>query len=484
MSKKLFQTPPSVESQELSPPSLPALEPIRPDDELTDSDYAGLENFVAGYCSVGRVYDSVAAESLIFVDQKNHVLYNEYVAMISHKLGVKPPASRTVSTEDFETRSIVAVNSQIALEGWMGDMWRKIKGFFVRIYEKVKAFFKRYFTRLGRAKGGLQNIIDVLKETDKDLKKAYLDNYTGSVLDKFRGTKALNVEYVKQVTDNVVNLNKTIATVNKSASELANKHLVSPGFIANIKNMKELAKSSAVSKKDVEGNKPGLLKAVVDKDARAERKDAKETSANLDQIGKEASKTAVKDERKVQTSASLDAGSEEANAEQAKREFGIFSSKVHESLSKFVNKPLIAGKTFTKVGVSEALELEIDMATSDEKPDSITLGDKTQLNATVKNCLDMIVSMEKDIKEYGKINDTIMSKLSAVDSIVTEIDKEDPEKFGKYKKLINEQVRARLQLMQKFFSDYNKIGKNVFDIGIETCEAVTAYGVLSLKHFG
>lgn len=484
MSKKLFQTALSVESQQLPPPSLPALEPIRPDDELTDSEYAGLENFVAGYCSVGRVYDSVATESLIFVDQKNHVLYNEYVAMISHKLGVKPPASRTVSTEDFETRSIVAVNSQIALEGWMGDMWKKIKGFFVRIYEKIKAFFKRYFTRLGRAKGGLQNIIDVLKETDKDLKKAYLENYTGSVLDKFRGTKALNVEYVKQVTDNVVNLNKTIGTINKSASELTNKHLVPPGFIANIKNMRELAKSASASKPEVDQNKPSALKAIVDKRVRSEREEATETSANLSQTAKDSTKKADDDERKINVAGSLDAGSEDANAEQAKREFGIFSSKVQESISKFVNKSLIAGKTFTKVGVSETLELEIDMATSDEKPEAITLGDKTQLRTVTKNCLDMIVTMEKDINEYGKINDTIMSKLSAIDSIVAEIDKEDPEKFGKYKKLINEQVRTRLQLMQKFFSNYNKIGKNVFDIGIETCEAVTAYGVLSLKHFG
>lgn len=482
MAKKLFQSPVSVESQQLPPPSLPALDAN--ETTLEESDFTSLENFVQGYCSVGRVYDSVATESLLFIDSKNHVLYNEYVAAISHKLGVKPPKSRVVSTEDFETRSVVAVNSQIALEGWMGDMWKKIKGFFSRIYEKIKAFFKRYFTRLGRAKGGLENIIGVLKETDKSLKTPLLENYTGSVLEKFKGTKALNASYVKQVTENVVNLNATIGEINKAATDLANKHLVPSGFITNIKKMKDLAKNASAAQKDVDENKPGVLKSIVNKDARAERSEAGKTSETLSQTAKDASKKAEEGERKVAAAGAGEVGSEEGNAEVASREFGVFSNKVHETLSKFINKPLIAGKTFTKVEVAESLELEIDMATNDDKPESVTLGDKTQLSNIAKSCLDMITAMEKDIQEYGKINDTIMSKLSSIDGIIAEIDKEDPEKFGKYKKLINEQVRTRLQLMQKFFSNYNKLGKNIFDIGIETCEAVTAYSVLSLKHFG
>ena len=492
MAKKLFTiTDTALESMRLPPPPVPLLE-TTPNNTPIEGDYKSLESFVDGYCSVGKVYDSVASESLLFIDTKNHVLYNEYVTLISHKLGVTPPKARVISTEDFTLKAQISLNSEIALEGWLGDMWKKIKGFFSRIYEKIKEFFKRYFTRLGRAKGGLENVIEVLKETEKNLKTPTIDNYTGSVMDKFKGTNTLNMAYVKQIVDNVISLNGTISSVNKDASTLATKHLVPDGFITNIKNMKDVAKNTLASKVDVDENSPDRVEAGKSKigikrdkgEAARRRADMQETSKTLEQTSKEAQKEAEDGDRKIDVASAHEVGSEEGNAQQASKEFGEFSKAVHEKLSKFVNKPLIAGKTFTKVEIKETLELEIDMATNDEKPETITLGDKSQLSTAAKSCLEMIKTMEKDAQEYGKINDLIMTKLNSIDAIMAEIDKIDPEKLGKYKKLINEQVRTRLKLMQKFFSDYNKIGKNIFDVGIETCEAVTAYSVLSLKYFG
>ena len=40
---------------------------------------------------------------------------------------------------------------------------------------------------------------------------------------------------------------------------------------------------------------------------------------------------------------------------------------------------------------------------------------------------------------FGKVNDAINKNLMAIDKLVADIDKVDPEKYGAYKKLINEQ---------------------------------------------
>lgn len=491
MAKKLFSKPSvALESGRV----YPTREVYVDDTTDLDDDHAALENCVDGYMSVGRVYDSVAAESLSFVDSKNHVLYNEYMKTLSDKLGVMCPVIKTVSTEDFNTRSVIAINSEIALEGWMGDMWKKIKGFFTRIYEKVKGFFKRYFTRLGRAKGGLENILATLKSTDKDLKTAILDKYTGSVLDKFKGTNDLNSAYVHTVVNNVVAATASMSSVNKAANFMATAGIAPAGFIDSIKNLKERASQATASKADVDKATPGIGKAAISKlpivgdkgKTAADRKEMKETSGTLAETAKDSKKEADDGEARVALAGTDDKGSDEANAAAGADHFKRFSESVVGELKKHVKKQLISGKTFTKVDVNGEGELEIEMDTGekDDKAENVILSDKTQLSAVANSCLDMIVKMEKDAAAYGKINDTIYANLNTIDKLIAEIDRVDPAKYGAYKKVIDQQIRTRLKLMQKFFSSYNKIGKNIFDIGLETCEGVTAYAVLSLKYFG
>ena len=54
----------------------------------------------------------------------------------------------------------------MALEGFIGDMWNKIKEIFRKIYDSIKEFFKKYFTRLGRLKNKISNLIEVLGEEE------------------------------------------------------------------------------------------------------------------------------------------------------------------------------------------------------------------------------------------------------------------------------------------------------------------------------
>ena len=137
-------------------------------------DFNRLSGHVFAYCSVGRVHDSIAQESLSFIDNKNTVLYNEYVNVLATRMGIDAPKS--ISMESLTSEGQLAANYQISLEGWMKDVWEKIKAVFEKIYNAVKKFYNTYFTRLGRIKKSLENLEQVLGSTTKDMGDPTLEN--------------------------------------------------------------------------------------------------------------------------------------------------------------------------------------------------------------------------------------------------------------------------------------------------------------------
>ena len=195
---KLFDTNqqetiiPALESRQASQPQEP---------DTTKQDMAALENHVKAYDSLSVVYDQVAHESFSFIDKGNYVLYNEYIKAVTSNLNVKQPP--VVSQEAIQILPTVALNHHLSLEGFIGDMWEKIKGLFRRIYESVKKFFTSIFTRMGRIRSKLENLEKVLSSTDKDLKQLSVDKVPGGLASKYPFSGTLDQKVVTEVYTNV-----------------------------------------------------------------------------------------------------------------------------------------------------------------------------------------------------------------------------------------------------------------------------------------
>lgn len=448
-----------------------------------EQDMHSLKNMVEGYCTTQELYSSVANEAYTLVDNKNKSLYNAYTALLADKLGVGMPSLKSISTEFLEGAEGISANHDIALEGFLGNLWEKIKGFFEKIYESIKAFFTKHFTRLGRVKKSLENIKSVLAKTDKAMVPPQELKYTGSLLGRYAGYTTVNESTVAQSLSSVSTLVGAVKNINDAAKTMAEKNLVDKNFFTKIKSLTEASAANSARKEDVDKTTPDVASATISSDKRAERSEKKEKSKKLGDIVKDSDAKASSMQGEVDDKTASDAGSDEANLQEAKKQMTEFMQVIVDGMKASVNDKLVSGKVISKVDVSEKFELEVEMSSDAQAAQSVSPSGKGALVTLVNSALELIVTTEKDVKAYGEVNDAIMKNLDTVDKLIADIDKIDPEKYGKYKGMVNTQVRKRLQLMQKFFSAYNKVGKNVLELSMETCEGTVDYCLLSLKYF-
>lgn len=472
-----------------TPPSKPSLEqikaPVGSDEPYpADEDFQALESCVTGYCNASTLYESVANESYTLVDNKNRALFNAYTQLLSERLGVSVPAIPQVSLESLNSNHPVVVNKEIALEGFIGTLWEKIKGFFKKIYEGIKAFFVRHFTRLGKTKKALENMKTLLEKSDKNIKEPAVENYSGPLLKLYAGYGQVNANAIKQAATNVNRFTTSITDINNAAKVFSDKYLVDKGFFSKIKALQEKAKAASELKEGVDAATPGGL-SLINKDKRQERSELKKESKSLGEMAASSKAEAGKMENKVSEAELAEAGSEDNNNQAAKDAMKNFLTEVKKVMGANLNTKLIGGVVLKSIDFGEEdLELKIEVGEEPDEATGVYLGARSDLLTVTKQGLDMIKVAEGSTDLFNKINDSVMKNLGTIDSLVADIDKTDPEKFGKYKKLINEQVRERLNLLRKFFSSYNKVGKNVYEYNMQCCEGIVHYCVLSVKHFG
>lgn len=448
-----------------------------------ESAFEELKVCVEGYCSAGALYDSVASESYTLVDHKNKNLYNAYATLLAEKMGVSMPALKAVSTESLNSDGSITVNSEIALEGWIGTLWEKIKGLFTKTYQAVQSFFKKHFVRLGKTKKALLNLQSVLEKTQKDFTNADTTAYSGGLYKRYAGYGNVNASSVKTSLANVGRLNASIGAVNKSAEVMAKTHMVDKDFFTKIKSLRDQAADNDSAKQDIDENTPGKMAALVSSDKRKDRSAKKDESKTLGEISQAAKGEAASMDGEVSNLGSNDEGGADENMTQAKKQMAGFLEEVKKALDVGLNTNLISGMQIKKVTITEALELEVETGVDENDAATMVLAAKSDLLLMIKSALALLEKTEAGLTQYGEINDVVMKNLSTVDSLVKDIDKIDPEKYGQYKKLINEQVRERLQMMRRFFSAYNKVGKNILDLSMDAAEGVVEYGVLSVKHY-
>lgn len=445
----------------------------------SQEDFQSLDNFITGYSNATTLYDEIASESYTLVDHKNRALYNAYASLLSDRLGVDAPRLRTVTLESVQNTHPIALNNEIALEGWIATFWEKIKGVFTKIYDAIRAFFVRHFTRLGKAKKALENLKELLEKTDKNIKDPGVENYTGKLLKVYAGYGQVNANAVKQSVINVGRFTQGLTSINQKAQVVVDKHMLDKDFFAKIKALKDKAQAADTVRKGVDDSTPG--RKLFGNDERAAK--IKE-SKSLASISSDAKKQAAGMDNEAEQLGVDDKGTSEANSEAAKADMTAFLEEVKKTIGVSVDSKLIGGIVIKGVTVSAEIELEVEVGEQAEDAKGLYLGAKSDLLTLVKQGLDMVKVAEGSSAIFTKINDAVMKNLDAIDGLVSDIDKVDPEKYGRYKKLVNEQVRERLNLMRKFFSSYNKVGKNIFDYNLQCCEGVVEYSVLSVKNFG
>ena len=451
-----------------------------------DKDIVTLESHIKAYNSLVTVETTIASENYSFVDKNNYVLYNEYINSITSNLGIK--SIPIVTQEALGTLSGVALNHHIALEGFIGDMWKKIKEIFSKIYNSIKEFFKKYFTRLGRVKNKLKNLSEVLIDTDKNLSKSYLENVPGGLASKYPVNGNVDSSMVMEVLSNTKVLIESMNDINKKASDFISKDVLDKNFIANINRLKQ---DIEATNGQIDSNNKDKKEGTVFKEAKfgeegKHNKDIDNTNSSLaaDARDKSAQADKAKDTVNNITSKEINLDSEDVKAEEARKEFADFIKTLVSTMDKVKGKNLIKGKNIKSVSGSAEEGLKIETEDITDTPTSINLESKGELLKMVKESIDVISKAEKLSEEYGKVNDIVMKKLNDVDKLISDLDKTDDAKLGKYKKLLNNKVKVRLNLVKTFFNNYNKVCKNILEMALDTGDGIVEYTVLSLKYFG
>ena len=444
-----------------------------------DKDFVAFEKHIDAFNSLNTVYDQVSSEAFSFIDRGNYVLYNEYIKTLTSNLGMSHVP--VISQEAMDTLPTVAVNHHISLEGFIGDMWAKIMGLFRKIADAVKEFFTKYFTRLGRLKNKLNNLLEVLKETNKDISTLQLDKVPGGLASKYPINGKINLSTIQETFTNISALGMILKNINENASALAKKDILDRDFVSKIKSLKDIAKNS---KEKIEQNNANKgLNPLSQKN-----RDLRSDNSNLKNTIKDAEKQSKEEEGKVSeitgdaANANIEFDDQEFTA--AKKEFETLIAAVNLDLGKLKGKQLVGGVTITSVAVSKEGVLELETNTDKETPDQVDLTSKSDLIKLIESTIKLITEVEGLSKKYGEINDTISKSMDTVDKIIKDIDAIKAENLGKYKSVLTNKVKERLSLLKNFFTNYNKVCKSLFGMVLDAADGNVEYTVLCLKYFG
>lgn len=450
-----------------------------------DKDLVSLEKYVDAYVSLGTVHSAVAEESFNFVDKKNYVLYNEYIKTVTKNLGLENVP--VVSTEALENLPGLVVNQNLALEGFLGNMWDKVKTLFKNIYENVKTFFVKHFTRMGSLKKKLENLKAVLGETDKDIKELNLDKVPSPISKAFPFEGVVNEDTVAKSLDIVKGVINVLSVTNKDAVKLASKDVLDKNFVATVKGLKDQVAANKDKIADNEGDKTKGIKSLYG-EGKANNKAINSENKTLSQINAEKSSEINNKEENlrdtVNTRENMSAVFDDKDFETAKREMTSYYNEIAKAFKAIEGKPIPGGKILKETKVSDdGIELEFDE--NKDTPSGVSLGSKESIIKMVDSMLSSIDELEKATDGYSKVNDAIMKNVDTVDSLMKELDKVTGNTdYQAYKAVLEKKVRERLKYMQKFFTGYNKISKNLIDVVASVGDGVVAYGVSSLKNFG
>ena len=434
-----------------------------------DASFESLDKQVYAYGSLSNVYSSLSQEDFSLADNKNQVLFNEFIKNITTNLGVS--GENYVATESIVNTPYEAKHHTLALEGFISKIWEGIKNMFRKIGEAMSAFFRKHFTSLGITKKRIENNIKVLEKTEKDIKQLDLEKMPGKLLSVFPVSGTVSESVLEKGMKDAGLITKALHVINTEGSKIAKMEVLDKDFVASIKALKDTAKS-----KMSEGKDKGLFKG------RADRKDSKRLDKEAD--------TKIKSMKEVaDDNADVDLSGEEGDegVEKAKRELADFYKKIQESLSKLVDLPLPGKSIITEVKVDEEDGIVIETEVNKNEVDAVSLGSKSSLLGINRECLKLISEIEKNSDNYTGINNQISKSMDTVDKLIKDLSRVE-DSMGpdakKYKSVLEKKVKVRLNLLKNFFKNYNKLNKTLLTHIVSVGDGVVLYTTVSLKYFG
>jgi len=459
---------------------------LEPESQLIDAQVSEFNKHVVAFNSLNVIDEQISKESYNFIDKGNYILYNEYIKSITSNL--KTDYIPTISQETIDTLPTTALNHHIALEGFIANMWAKIKAIFSRIYNAIKDFFVKYFTRLGRLKNKIGNLVKVLSETDKNLQMFNLDKVPGGLASKYPFKDIVDRDIISEVYTNLAILVDSFGEISAKASVFAGRDILDKDFVTSVSKLKDeikVNKTNIDHNKDTQATLGSIKKHLPFTEDGATNTELNKENKSLEKEAKAKAKEVENKEEQVSeiVDKETDVDMSDKKFEEAKKEFQDFLKTLETVLNKVKNKRMIKGKTITEIKVSEDSGIELEISEDKETPSGITLSAKEPLIKLLNTVLEGINKSEKLATEYGKINDNVIKNMNTVDKLISDLDKIPEGSLGKYQKLLNNKVKVRLNLAKTFFNNYNKICKNILEMTMDSGDGVVEYSVLSLKHF-
>ena len=450
--------------------------------ETIDEDVIALESQFKAYNSLTNITTAEGFKDFSFVTMESAPLFNEYLNMLKSNFGISTNAY--MALESNMDNGVEQASYHIALEGVIGSMWNGIKNLFLKIGNSIKEFFKRHFTKLGKTKARLEALSKALSKTDKDLKELTLEKVPGSIKTAFPYDGAVSDTDVKDMVATTGLIVKALGVINKEAEATAKMNVLDSNFVAKLKALRDQYEESADKlSKTSEGGR--LTKA-----GRTQR-------AVYNQI--EAETTGIKEVVDQQTTKLKNAGEAGANSEddieglkKAREEVNQFFMEVVKALEPLKGKKLPRGKTIKTIESTMPADndltpptLEIEIDEDKDSPTSVSLGSRATCLTACDEALKAIQEVEKVVNTYGKVNTSVEDNIKTVDKLIKELDRigEDAD-AQKYKKVLQNQVKARLNLMKNFFVEYNKVNKNLLGYTVDVGVGVVVYVQESMKRFG
>lgn len=452
--------------------------------EWDDNDFSVLSQCTDAFVGLTAVGESLSTSEGFALSPAHGVIFDQYVSQLTKNLGVERP--RALSLEGIQ-EGRAGAHYEFALEGFISNIWGKLKSIFSKIMTAIKEFFAKYFTRLGRLKNKLNNLRKVLGDTQTDLKTSHLEEVPSGIKTQFPYSGIVSDSIVSQMIDTAKAIHEALSATNTEAIKLSKQNILDAKFVSQLKSL--AADKQRNQEKIAENEEKKSTSAFRSGEER--KSDQELTRKNEDLAKKNTSldREMAKRRSELDITVKSEEGGEgiegvEDDLGDVKAEFDAYMKVVENQFKRLVKKPIPKGMTILEVKVSAEDGIEIEFDRNVDSPDSVTLGDKATLKDLTKA---MLAALEEAIKITDKANDVnsnIDKNLSAVDRLIQDLDKTEDELEAKYKKLLQNKISQRLKLLQTFFRTYNKLNKNLLSSVADIGDGVVAYSVLSLKHFG
>lgn len=443
-----------------------------------DKDLITLENHVEAYSSVNTITSSPSFESFDFVNGNNAILFNEYLKGIQRNL--KIPVAGYLATERINEGTIELKTYQLSLEGIISNIWEATKRMFRKIGSSISEFFRRRFTSLGIAERRLENLIKVLEKTKAELQEVEHEKVPGKVKTTFPVKGRVSSSDLDNGISLVDDILDAVDIINKNSEDVAKKSILDSNTVAVLKGLRDKVELANKEK----GEDPGMINF---------SKKAKAQKANYEKntdIAEKAQKQADDLSASVSELGDKAPVNEDEGLANARKELAAYFAGIQPSLKKLEKRVMPNGKVIKEVkfdwkadNADSEPKIEIEIDTVDDEPTSIALGSRSKCLNLCKVSLDQLKKMKNTTKSFPKVNDIVQDQLDKVDRLIKDLDKLDESGAQSYKKLLQNQVKARLNIMKNFYTAYNQLNKNFMEYTIDTAEGVIVYSTESLKRF-